>query len=233
MLFDRWAGYYDELYRAKGKDFAREAEKILAISLPGGSRLPRPALLDAACGTGEHLRCFSRACRVAGLDRSPAMLRAARAKVPGADLVCGDMRTFELDARFDVVTCLFGSVGYLPGAGDLERAVSRLASHLRPGGVLVIEPPPLPEALAPPERQELEAPVRGGVMRRVASATYAPPVLRVRFEFELRTGDACETFVETHPVRIFTRAELDTALGAAGLEPDWREGFVIGRVSSR
>jgi SAM-dependent methyltransferase len=49
-------------------------------------------VLDAACGTGQHLRAIADAGgRPIGLDFSRAMLRVARQRVPGVPLVHADL----------------------------------------------------------------------------------------------------------------------------------------------
>ena len=41
------------------------------------------------------------------------MLGIARHRLPGVPLHLADMRDFDLPERFDAVTCLFSSIGYL------------------------------------------------------------------------------------------------------------------------
>jgi len=47
---------------------------------------------------------------------------------------------FNLDRSFDVVTCLFCSIGYLKTIDHLEQAISSMARHLKPGGMVFVEP---------------------------------------------------------------------------------------------
>ena len=56
----------------------------------------------------------------------------------------GDLLTLDLGRRFDIVTCLFSSIGYV---ADLAGAVERLAAHAAPGGVVVVEPWLAPEQI--------------------------------------------------------------------------------------
>ena len=55
------------------------------------------------------------------------------------------MVDFALNQRFDAITCLFSAIGYVERVDNLYRAVGTMAAHLRPGGVLVIEPWLAPE----------------------------------------------------------------------------------------
>ena len=108
------------------------------------------SLLDVACGTGEHLRLVRPAfAHVEGVDVEPDMLAVARAKLPDVVFTEADMRTFDLGRTFDAVTCLFSSVGYMADVGELRAAVARMAAHLAPGGVLVIDGWIRPDAWRP------------------------------------------------------------------------------------
>ena len=44
------------------------------------------------------------------------------------------------DRAYDVVLCLFSSIGYVKTKSNLNRAVKCMANHLTPGGILLIEP---------------------------------------------------------------------------------------------
>lgn len=216
-LFDRWAELYDATYAAKGKDYPGEAARVLELAR---ERLPRGAvrsLLDVACGTGEHLRRFRRELTVAGVDRSEAMLAVARRKLPGVPLERADMTAMDLARRFDVVTCLFSSVGYLPGEAALRAAIRRMAEHLEPGGLLVVEPALTPGRLRPPRTSTLEFDCGGARVRRTTSARREGDVLRIRFEYEIDSGGRADRLTEEQPIRLFTEGAYRSAFAAAGL----------------
>jgi trans-aconitate methyltransferase len=125
------------------KDYAGEAEQIHEIVqrlVPGAA-----SLLDVACGTGRHLEQLRRWYEVEGLDLDPAMLRHARSRVPEVTLHEGDMRDFALGREFDAVTCLFSAIALVQTVEGLAQAVATMASHLRLGGVLIVEPWDSPE----------------------------------------------------------------------------------------
>jgi SAM-dependent methyltransferase len=56
-----------------------------------------------------------------------------------------DMTDFKLGSSFDVITCLFSSIGYAQTKAGLDKAIKSMAAHLKPGGLLVIEPWIYPE----------------------------------------------------------------------------------------
>ncbi|MBX3374201.1 MAG: class I SAM-dependent methyltransferase [Phycisphaeraceae bacterium] len=223
-MFDRWARWYDAIYRARGKDFDAEARAVTALCRRHGRRdslvpgaAARPRLLDVACGTGAHLRVFAEVFAVEGLDRCAAMLDVARAAVPGAPLHHADMRSFALGTRFDAITCLFGSVGYLPEEEDLSAFLDAAVGHLHRGAVLVIESPPALERLAPATRQSMTIEVDGVRIHRDADAAFDGQVLRITFRYVIGAPPDGTRFEEVHAIRIRSDAALRAAVRHAGL----------------
>ncbi|WP_116041256.1 class I SAM-dependent DNA methyltransferase [Amycolatopsis palatopharyngis] len=137
-IYER-ADIYHDFYQGRGKDYRAEATLILELIR---DRNPvADSLLDVACGTGAHLRELAGPFEtVVGTDLSPKMLEVAMRNTPEIPLHQGDMRDFRFDRRFDAVTCMFSSVGYLATADDLDKAVRNFADHVNPGGVVIVEP---------------------------------------------------------------------------------------------
>ncbi|MGA7476444.1 MAG: class I SAM-dependent methyltransferase [Thermoplasmata archaeon] len=131
------ARYYDGLNA--WKDYRAEARRLEAIARRYG-RPGRTTWLDVACGTGRHLEFLRQKHPVVGVDASREMLRIARRRLPRVRLVLADMRTFRLDERFDVVSCLFSAIGHLGTERDLQTTFVNLSRHLNPGGVAIVEP---------------------------------------------------------------------------------------------
>lgn len=99
-------------------------------------------MLDAGCGTGEHIRYFSEmGFECMGVDVSKQMISAAKQKKLGAaKFVVGSMTDFRIDSKFDVITCLFSSIGYLETRVQIRKAAHNFSTHLKRGGILIIEP---------------------------------------------------------------------------------------------
>ena len=76
---------------------------------------PQPVtLLEVACGTGGITASLAGKYQVAGLDISPEMLAVARKKLPREiPLHLADMSSFELNAKFDVVICIYHGINHL------------------------------------------------------------------------------------------------------------------------
>ncbi|KUP97840.1 class I SAM-dependent methyltransferase [Thermobifida cellulosilytica] len=97
---------------------------------------PGERVLDAGCGTGEHVAQLAAAgVDAVGVDASPAMVRRAAARFPGIRVSVADLRDLPFREEFDAV--LSNAVlHWVPEAG---RAAACLYSALRPGGRLVAE----------------------------------------------------------------------------------------------
>src|SRR5436309_7679109 len=135
-MFERSARVYDLLYAFKDYD----AESRDLVSLIRERDAGAASLLDVACGTGKHLELLRSTFHdVAGVDLDAGLLTVARERLPDVPFTHADMRAFDLGRTFDVVTCLFSSVGYLRDDEELVQAIGRMAAHLTPGGVLVVD----------------------------------------------------------------------------------------------
>ena len=80
-----------------------------------------------ACGTGKHLEQLRAWYEVSGLDLDPQLLAIARERLGAVELHEGDMTAFSLGRRFDVVTCLFSSIGYVGTVERLGDAIAAMA----------------------------------------------------------------------------------------------------------
>jgi SAM-dependent methyltransferase len=217
--FTSSARVYDLLYEAAGKSYEAEAEDLHALIQ---TRRPGAAsLLDVACGTGAHLSHMRRYYDVAGVDLSRAMLDEARNRLPDVPLIEGDMRSFELDRRFDAVTCLFSAIGYMHSTTDLDEAIGNMRRHLAPGGVLVVDgwvrrqawrDPGTVQALAG-GRDDLAA-ARVAVSRRDGVST------TLELHHLVGSIDGVEYRVEEHHLTLFGDHEYRNAFERARLGVD-------------
>lgn len=93
-----------------------------------------------ACGTGRHLELLGPRFERVGTDYSASMLAVARRRLPDVEFVEADMAELALGRQFDVVTCLFSSIGAVRTLERMQQTVARLTDHVAPGGALLVEP---------------------------------------------------------------------------------------------
>ncbi|WP_165403956.1 class I SAM-dependent methyltransferase [Egicoccus halophilus] len=227
------AAWYDALYDARGKDYRAEAQALLGVAREDGREVG--SLLDVACGTGRHLAVFAdEVGELAGLDGSPEMLAVAASRLTReVPLVEGDLRAFDLARTFDVVTCLFSSIGHVADADELDAAVVAMARHVAPGGSLLVEPWLTPERVRDEGVRDLvTAENADGVVARAASSHRDGDVLVLQFAWAVATAGGVATAEETHRMPLFTAERYVAAVERAGLVGEWRDevaGLGMGR----
>jgi predicted TPR repeat methyltransferase len=133
-LFDQFSADYDTrmigrlIYRAP--QILRELADLVMAGRDGLS------ILDLGCGTGLSGAAFADlACRLDGVDLSPAMIEKARARNIYDTLSVGDIEAHlkSGDSRYDLILAA-DTLVYL---GDLEAIFSGAAHRIQSGGVFL------------------------------------------------------------------------------------------------
>jgi len=138
--FVRIAPFYDELMASIPYcGWVEYVEKVMGTF----GFAPR-RILDVACGTGTvALLLAQRGYQVVGIDRSPAMLEAARrkAKAAGVEIpfLCQDVKGLKLKEKFDLVLCLYDSLNYLLEEEGLLAAFRAVRRVMEPGGAFFFD----------------------------------------------------------------------------------------------
>jgi len=218
-VFEHSARVYDLLYSFK--DY--EAEALDLTTLVRERNPGAASLLDVACGTGKHLELLRATFPdVAGVDLDDGLLAVAHERLPDVPLTRGDMRTFDLGRTFDAVTCLFSSVGYLRDDEELAAAIGRMAAHLSPGGVLVVDGWIRPDAWWPGTNVQGLAETSDGVAAARVARTWRDgdrTILDMRYLIAT-AEDGFEQQQEVHELTLFSDEAYRAAFEAASLTPD-------------
>lgn len=135
-MYKKSAEFYDALYHFK--NYKEASEKLRDIIYRFNPKAI--TLLDTACGTGKHIEYLREYFDSEGLDINDDLLNIARQRCPGNVFHHESMIDFDLKKKYDVVTCLFSSIAYVKTQENLISAISCMAGHLNPGGMLIIEP---------------------------------------------------------------------------------------------
>lgn len=136
-MYKDLAKYYDYIF--SWKDYKNEAGKIKKLILKY-KRSKGNSLLEVGCGTGRHLEHFKKDFSCTGIDLNEDMLTVARKRLHGVRFLRGNMINFRMKRKFDVITCLFSSIGYVKTYKNLESTLNNFSRHLKQGGVVIIEP---------------------------------------------------------------------------------------------
>jgi SAM-dependent methyltransferase len=185
--YEHFARCYDELHHDDPLGNVERVRGYLARHAPAAR-----AVLELGCGSGAILAGLDGGLSLTGIDRSPAMLARARLRVPGAELLEGDIATFDLGSRrFEAILCLFDTLNHLERFAAWRALFDRAADHLRDGGLLAFDVNTIGSlrrlAGAPPWSVELSA---------VTVTQWVEPAGAQRWIWHVRIRDAGEVLEE-------------------------------------
>lgn len=124
-VYDQWFGYFDE------------AAVDVLEELAGGGRA-----LELGIGTGTvALPLAARGVEVHGIDASPEMVAALRAKPGGESLpvTMGDFAGINVEGEFSLVYVVYNTLFALQTQEEQVRCFRGVAARLAPGGAFVVE----------------------------------------------------------------------------------------------
>ncbi len=237
--FDRYARYYDLLYR--DKDYAGETnytDRLIQRFAPGARRL-----FELGCGSGGHaLFLAQKGYSVFGIDRAENMLKqaeSARAAAPvqvaqRLSFSHGDILTFRAEECFDTVISLFHVMSYQTADEDLARAFATASSHLESGGIFLFDCWYGPAVLAEPPVLRVKRMEDDLIeVTRIAEPVGIPDQNSVAVHYDLfirdkAAGDIHEVR-ETHTMRYLFPEEVKLLLKQAGMTLLHAEEWVSGR----
>mgnify|MGYP003477284115 FL=1 len=209
--------YYDAIYGSMGKDYVAEA-KIVHGLIQKHKRSKGKALLDIACGTGSHAGALSKYYKVDGSDYDKGMLVVARRKYPNLKFEHGNMIDFSLKRKFDIITCLFSSIGYVRTKANLRKAITTMADHLVSGGVLLVEPWFTPSQWNTGRVYTNHVNDEDLKITRMSFSNKKGNVSSIDFHYLIGSSAGVEHITERHELGLFTHEEYMTAFQAADLK---------------
>src|ERR1044072_6225434 len=124
-VYDQWFGYFDEA-----------AVDVLQELAGVGSAL------ELGVGTGMvALPLLTRGVEVHGIDASPEMVAALRAKPGGERLpvTMGDFADVNVEGELSLVYVVYNTIFALQTQEEQVRCFRNVAARLKPGGAFVIE----------------------------------------------------------------------------------------------
>jgi SAM-dependent methyltransferase len=129
------------------EDYAVEARQFIS-AFERYSDIPVKTLLNLGCGGGHNDFHLKEHYDVTGVDISDGMLRNATKLNPEVEYLKGDMRSLQLERKFDGVM-IADSIMYMLDEDDMLAAFKTAFNHLKPGGVFCTYIEEMPERFAP------------------------------------------------------------------------------------
>jgi SAM-dependent methyltransferase len=219
------AELYDAIYQFK--NYKRECERLRALideAVPAAR-----TILDVACGTGQHARFLREHFAVDGVDINEHYLHAARQKNPSGNYTCVDMTGFDLGRTYDVVTCLFSAIGRVMTFERLERAIARMACHVRPGGALIVEPWFTPDQWKPGSLFVHAGEIGTTKVCRMSLSGREEDTSTLLYHYLRGTPENVEHYTERLELALFTRDEMTWAFESAGMAVRYDPEGLMGR----
>jgi SAM-dependent methyltransferase len=224
-MFVAAAQYYDLIYSFK--DYASECEFLrrrIAEEQPSAR-----TLLDAACGTGEHAKYLVAHFEVDGFDLQPEFIEIARAKVPSGRFYLGDMSHFDLERTYDVIVCLFSSIGYLTRPEQVVSALACFRKHLQPDGVVLLEPWFEPNDWNSGKLHMISVDRPEVKICRIIQSGRRGNVSILNFHYLIATPQGVEHVTEVHELSMYTRDAMVGFFRQAGFTVRFDAEGVCGR----
>ena len=101
-------------------------------------------ILELCCGTGRlTLPIAKDGYDISGVDYTASMLHQAKMKAAEAGLrinfIQADIRTLDLQEKYDLIFIPFNSIHHLYKNEDLFKALNRVKNHLKEGGLFLLD----------------------------------------------------------------------------------------------
>jgi SAM-dependent methyltransferase len=222
-------------------DYVVEAADLWP-TLTSAPDAPPATLLELGSGGGSLAVHLKPRLRLTLTDRSPAMLAVNRALNPECEHLVGDMRTLDLDRRFDLVL-VHDAIMYATTPADLQATMATAVRHCRPGGGVVLVPDCVKETFEPTTEHGGQDGVDGRALRYLEwtwDPDAADDTAEMALAFLLREADGqLRQVLDRHQFGLFRRDAWLGWLRLAGcvvtsrMDPWGRDVFVGRRPAER
>lgn len=133
---------YEKLSKFYKKDWGKESVRYadLVSNVINTYNSSVNSVLDIACGTGilaTELKNMN--FEVSGIDISEDMINVAKETTIEIDFKVADMKNFNLNKKFDIITCAFDSINYITNNVDMKKTMKNIFNHLVDNGLFIFD----------------------------------------------------------------------------------------------
>lgn len=134
--YSQLAHWYDQL---KDDNFYRHYSAFIK-RIAKQYNVSELRVLDIACGTGRLLAELAPdTVLAAGLDMSVEMLTQAQKRLPNIKLYNQNFQSFEVDEKYNLITCTFDSINYALDIKDITEVFRRVSKYLDNQGIFIFD----------------------------------------------------------------------------------------------
>jgi SAM-dependent methyltransferase len=229
QLYGKFARYYDQIYQQK--DYQKEV-KFIRWAIEEHKRSRGIELLDMACGTGSHAKLLKDQYQILGVDLNPEMLEIASPKVPGVDFAEGNMKTLDLERKFDVAICMFSAIHYNTNYHELEETLINFHNHLKEGGVLIFDlffnTDNWIEGLV-----SVDTVVEEGLkLARFGQSSFHNGIYHLNFVFLVKVNEELDFEIDQHEIGVFELEKVNQLMEKIGFKTIIYDDFTSKRWES-
>ena len=227
LIHNTLAKYYDKIYSYR--DYLDESVRLQNI-IEKNLETENASVLDVACGTGLHLKYLKDDFSCTGTDISKAMLKLAKKNAAGVSFKEADMKTLNLKKQFDVLMCLYSSIGYVKTISNLQKTIQAFSKHLKTGGIALIEPSHAKSAYL---KGEPRITTYDGSELKIAKINYASrrgslAIVNMHLLIAEKGADA-KYFMDRHDLGVFDVDETLKIMREAGFKAKFLKGGLMSR----
>lgn len=233
--FKLYSQYYDLLYA--DKDYVAEVgyiNQLIKTYKPFSK-----TILELGAGTGKHAFLLAdKGYTVLGVERSEEMVTIANQKKnENVSFEIADITKFNLNQTFDVATSLFHVISYLTDNKSLLQTFKNVHQHLNEDGLFIFD---VWHSSAvyhqiPEKRTKVLQNDHIKVIRNANPVIYSEKnVVEVNYNIAITnfTNKHTETIEEKHPMRHFSKPEIELLAYATGFELLNTEEFLTSSAPS-
>ncbi|WP_316824799.1 class I SAM-dependent methyltransferase [Pedobacter miscanthi] len=227
--FKLYSQYYDLLYQ--DKDYEKEAFYIHNLIQSYAPKTKK--ILELGSGTGKHAKLFSNlGYSILGIEQSAEMAEIARKSAGNnTSFLIEDISVFRVKDKFDTALSLFHVISYLTESSTLIRTFENVNNHLKQGGIFIFDVWHSPAVYHQvPQKREKKLSNKVIEVSRKASPVINTEtnIVEVIYYIEVKskvTGEILK-LTETHPMRHFSKPEIELLAYATGFEILHSEEFL-------
>ncbi len=180
----------------------------------------RHHILELGVGGGHNLSHLTDGFDATAVDISQQMLRHSMALNPGVKHIVGDMRYVRLGRKFEAVL-IHDAISCMTTARDLSAVFTTAATHLKPGGLLLVSPDYFADKIALP-RTECHICSGGDIDLTYVEYAYDPDpsdtMLDVILTYLIRSSRGLQIEHDRFEIGLFPHSTWRKLIHAAGFE---------------